>query len=226
MPKMLIVDDEVDYTRQLRSLLQEHGWTVEIANTGKDALQFLTNFQFDFVLLDWNLPEVTGLEICKRYRAAHGEAPVIFLTGRTSIDDKEAGFEAGGDDYLTKPFDVRELLMRVRALTQRPARRIESLAAQGVTLDPRLRTVHHLNESVQLSALETAILEFLLRNKNRFFSASELFEAVWEPDASASDETVRVRMRIIRQKLSKIKAEELVETVRGSGYVIRDQNPG
>jgi DNA-binding response OmpR family regulator len=226
VPKMLIVDDEVDYTRQLRSLLQEHGWTVEVANTGKDALQFLTNFRFDFVLLDWNLPEMTGLELCKRYRAADGEAPVLFLTGRSSIDDKEAGFEAGGDDYLTKPFEVRELLMRVKALSQRPSRRIKSLSAHGIMLDPRLRTAHHGDESVQLSALESAILEFLLKNKNRFFSASELFEAVWEPDASASDETVRVRMRIIRQKLSKIKGEDLVETVRGSGYVIRDQSSG
>ncbi|HEY9718065.1 MAG TPA: response regulator transcription factor, partial [Trichormus sp.] len=158
-------------------------------------------------------------------RESGGEAPIIFVTGRNTIDEKESGFEAGGDDYITKPFDVRELLARVRALGRRPGKYGKTeLSARGVVLDPDLRKVTSTAGSAQLSGLESAVVEFLLRNKNRFFSSAELFEAVWEPDADASDETVRVRMRIIRQKLTKIGAEDLIETVRGSGYVIRDEN--
>ncbi|HEY9789069.1 MAG TPA: response regulator transcription factor [Candidatus Obscuribacterales bacterium] len=222
---MLIVDDEPKYSDQMRDVLVRHGWTVEVASTGLDGLQLLNNFRFDLVLLDWNLPQMTGLEICRKYRAGGGQSPIIFVTGRDGIGDMESGFDAGGDDYVTKPFDVRELLARVKALNRRPGRQVESkLSAHGVNFDPKLRTVSRTAQSVQLSMLEGSILEYLLRNKNRFFSASELFEAVWEPTADGSDETVRVRMRIMRQKLAKIGAENLIETVRGSGYVIRDEN--
>jgi DNA-binding response OmpR family regulator len=225
LPKMLIVDDDVGFADKLRFVLQERGWSVELAASGFDAMQLLKNFRFDFILLDWSLPEMTGLEICRKYRESGGEAPVIFVTGRNTIDDKESGFEAGGDDYITKPFDVRELLARIRALGRRPGKYGKTnLSARGIILDPDLRQVTSTTGSAQLSGLESAVLEFLMRNKNRFFSSAELFEAVWEPDADALDETVRVRMRIIRQKLTKIGAEDLIETVRGSGYVIRDEN--
>ncbi len=223
MPKMLIVEDDVGFAKNLQSVLQDHGWKVELAATGQDASQLLSNFRFDFILLDWTLPEISGAELCRRYREAGGESPIIFVTGRHSTSDKEFALDAGGDDYITKPFDVRELLARIRAVGRRPGRMgQEKLSAHGVTLDPHMRTVSRTSDSVQLSALECSIVEFLLRNKNRFFSASDIFEAVWESDAESSDETVRVRMRIIRQKLAKIDCENLIETVRGSGYIIRD----
>jgi len=219
---MLIVEDDVDVAERLRCVLLEQGWTVEWAATGPDATQLLANFRFDFILLDWNLPEISGAELCRRYRAQGGESPIIFVTGKHSISDKEIAFDAGGDDYITKPFDVRELLARIRAIKRRPGRLAqEELSAHGVTFDPHLHTVNRGSDSVQLSALESSIVEFLLRNKNRFFSASDIFEAVWESDAESSDETVRVRMRIIRQKLAKLDCENLIETVRGSGYIIR-----
>jgi DNA-binding response OmpR family regulator len=226
VPKILIVDDEVKLAESLGSVLKDQGWTAELAHTGPDALQLLKNFQFDIILLDCGLPEMTGVEICQKYRLGGGESPIIFVTGRNAIEDKEAGFEAGGDDYITKPFDVRELLARIKAIRQRPGKRVQSqLSARGVVLDPQLRTVKKADnsgETVQLSALESSILEYLLRNKNCLFSSTQLFEAVWEPNADSTEETVRVRMRIIRQKLTKIGSEDLVETVRGSGYLIRD----
>jgi DNA-binding response OmpR family regulator len=226
VPKILIVDDEVDFAKELRATLEQQGWRVDLASTGADAMQFLTNFRFDFILLDWNLPEMTGVEICRKFRSSGGDAPIIFLTGRNTIDDKETGFDAGGDDYLTKPFNVRELLARINALKRRPGKYGQkTFSARGVTLDPDLRTVcRTTGSSVQLSTLESAILEFLLRHKNRLFSASELFEAVWDLDAEASEETVRVRISVIRQKLAKIGAGDLIETVRRNGYVIRDDS--
>src|SRR5215472_1462932 len=115
MGKLLLVDDDVNYTAKLKEAMAPLGWSVELAHNGRDALQHLDQFQYDFVLLDWNLPDIDGIEICKRYRAGGGTAHIIFLTGRDGIEDKLAGLDSGGDDYLTKPFDDRELLSRIRA---------------------------------------------------------------------------------------------------------------
>jgi DNA-binding response OmpR family regulator len=114
MPKLLLVEDDTDLSTHLSDLLESHGWQVEKADNGADGLMLLRNFKYDFALLDWNLPELSGIEICRKFRADGGDTPVIFLTSKGEIEDKECGLDAGGDDYLTKPFDVRELLARMR----------------------------------------------------------------------------------------------------------------
>jgi DNA-binding response OmpR family regulator len=222
---MLIVDDDINYLNTLQSLIEAQGWLVERASTAGDALQLMTNFEFDFILLDWNLPDSTGPDICRKYRGDGGETPIIFLTGRGEVADKEAGLDAGGDDYLTKPFDIRELLARIRTIQRRQSRFAgEKFKLHDIEFDPRLRLVSRNNETAQLSPIESSMLECLFRHPNTLYSSAKLFASVWPSETEASDETVRVHMRVIRRKLALLGCEDLIKTVRGSGYVI-ETNP-
>jgi DNA-binding response OmpR family regulator len=223
MDKLLIVEDEKAISQELKKFLEPHGWHVEVASTGSDGMQLLGNFQYDFVLLDWNLPDMSGVEICRRFRAQGGTTPIIFLTGRNTIDEKEEGLNAGGDDYMTKPYDVRELLARIRTVRRRP-RELASprLIAHGFELNPYLKTLVAPNGTAQLTALESHILEYLMRNRNRYFSSADLFEAIWPSDSDSSPDTVRVLITLLRRKLDQIGAKDLIKTVRRLGYIIDD----
>ncbi len=224
MQKLLLVDDDLDLSNHLSELLEPHGWNVERAKTGADGLHLLSNFKYDFILLDWNLPELTGLEICRRYRASGGETPIIFLTSRTAIDDKESGLDAGGDDYLTKPFEVRELLARIRAVQRRRGRALPGkLQIKGVTIDPQLRRVSYQNSEVQLSLKECSILEYLVQNADQYFTSPQLFEAIWPSQADSSEEAVRVHMKTLRGKLARIGCANLIRTVLGAGYIVESK---
>ena len=225
MDKLLIVEDDVEFAQSLKTALAAHGWTVDVAHTGADGLQFLSNFKFDFILLDWELPDTTGLEICKRFRSGNGIVPIIFVTGHDGIEDKEQGLDAGGDDYITKPFDVRELMARIRSIQRRPRtiQREQLSCKQGVSLDPQLRVATGAAKSVQLSLTESNILEFFLRNRNRFFSAAQVFEELWPSDTDSGVGTVKTSMGLLRRKLKQLDAEQLISTVPGSGYILRDE---
>jgi len=219
--KILIVDDDIEYSKTLCGLLEPHGWIAEAASTGHDATQLLENFSYDFILLDWNLPDMTGLAICKKYRASGGKSPIIFLTGRDGVEDKEAGLDAGGDDYLTKPFDVRELLARIRSVQRRQTLSVsQKFVLNGIEFDPKMRSLKAVGELVTLSPTESALLEFLFRHPNKLHSSARLFEAVWPSESDSSGETVRVHMRILRKKLSIVGGDAIIKTVRPSGYVI------
>ena len=178
MGKLLLVDDDVDYTTKLKEAMAPLGWSVEVAHSGNDALQHLNNFQYDFVLLDWNLPDIPGIEICKRFRAAGGTAHIIFLTGRGGMDDKLAGLDSGGDDYLTKPFDERELISRINAIQRRqtPGKRGKYLIGD-IEFDPQLRIISREDEQVTLSPIESGLLEHLCKNPDRYFPSAALFHA-------------------------------------------------
>jgi DNA-binding response OmpR family regulator len=221
MAKMLLVDDDTDFSGNLAELLKPHGWQVEAAANGSDAWHFLQNFKFDFILLDWTLPDMTGLELCKKLRAKGDQTPIIFLTGRHGVSDKESGLDSGGDDYITKPFDARELLARIRAVQRRRSHvTIGVLTVKDVELDPRLRRVVRNGKEVQLSPKESHILEYLFQNPNTYFTSSALFEAIWPSDADSSEESVRVHMKTLRRKLQKVECDDLVKTVLGAGYIV------
>ena len=223
MAKLLLVEDDFGLREELGVLLNSCGWLVEMATCAGDAEQLLNGFKFDMVLLDWNLPDSPGLALCSRVREAGIDVPMIFLTGRDSIEDKEAGFEAGADDYVVKPFDSRELLARMRTIQRRPRQLIQTpLAAKGISLNPYMRLVSAGDKTVHLSVMECALLEFFLRNRNRFFSAGELFAAVWPPSAEASDETVRSHVKFVRRKLALVGCEGIISTVKGAGYILKD----
>lgn len=223
MAKILLVEDDLELTERLREWFSEEKHVFEATGSGKDALQLLENYEYDVIILDWRLPDVSGIDILKRFRNRGGLTPVIFLTGRVELSDKESGLDAGADDYLVKPFHTRELSARIRSLLRRPTALLpDELSVKGVKLDPRRRTVKSGDTSAQLMPRECALLEYLMRHTNQTYSGKTLLTAVWPSDTEASEDTVRTCMKTLRRKLSKLGRDDLVKTVLGSGYIIEE----
>lgn len=228
MAKLLLIDDDPTLLELLNGVLAGEGWIVETASNGRDGLQLMQNFSFDLVLLDWQLPDINGLEILSTYRSKGGTIPIIFLTGKKDVDDKESGLDAGADDYLTKPFDVRELLARMRSVQRRSTQTFQAnLSANGVELNMKLRTLQltgsvasKSNNIVKLSTTEASILEFFFRHPDQLFSAAEVFDRVWPSETDAKADTLRVHLHVLRRKLSLAGLPELVKTIKGSGYIL------
>jgi DNA-binding response OmpR family regulator len=225
MDTVLIVEDEVHLCEEIAHILREAGWTTVLTHSSEEAAQVLASRPIDVMLLDWSLPGMSGVDFCKQLRREGNQIAIIFLTGRNGIDDIAQGLETGGDDYITKPFDVRELVARLRAVRRRPVSlRRESIIVRGVQFFPSVRAARMGSTEVQLTFMESSILEFFMRNPDTFFSAAQIFEQVWPADSNASsDETVRVHMRLLRTKLAQLGEEKLIITVRGSGYILRDK---
>lgn len=222
MPKLLLADDDKELVSALTKFLSEKGFVVESALSGRDALQLLENFTFEVIILDWQLGDMSGVEVCKRFRRQGGKTPVIMLTGLSDVENRVEGLNSGADDYLTKPFEVRELAARLGSLLRRPSLFMTSkLEAQGVTLEVETRIVSDGTQTVKLSPREAALLEFLLRHQNRDFSTAYIRDSVWPLDSEGSDDTVRTCMRTLRQKLAKIGKSDLIKTNLQSGYSIQ-----
>lgn len=221
MSKILIVEDDTELAESVRSYLLGHGFNLEICGHGGDAKQLLQSFGYDLIILDWTLPGVSGDQICRDYRAAGGQTPVIFLTGKGDIDSLETALDSGADDYITKPFNVRELYARIKTLLRRRTGAFSStLSIDNLELDPEKGIVTYKGQTVKLRAKETALLEFLMRNPNRVFSSQQLFDAVWPSDAEGSSDAVRTWMAYLRQKLAQVERADLVKTILGTGYTI------
>jgi len=219
MAKILIVEDELDLAEPIQESLERQHHVVEIVDNGPEALQCLKVYKYDLVILDWMLPGLSGKEIAAQYRSTGGITPIIMLTARSSIEDKEAGFDAGADDYLTKPFHLTELHARVRALLRRP----HSMAAKvleigGLSLDPIARKVTRNGEEIHLLPKEFSLLEFLMRHPNQVFSAEALIDRVWESDTLALPDTIRTHIKTLRKKIDAAGKPSLIVTVHGIGY--------
>lgn len=221
MAKILLVDDDVELAGRLKEWFHTQSHTLEVADCGEDALQMLASFDFDVIVLDWGLPGMTGLEVLRRYRKDGGETPILMLTGMNDINNKQDGLDSGADDYLTKPFDVRELAARVRSLLRRPKGLLPTeLKYEDVELLLETRTVKVGEASVHLMPKQAALLEYLMRHPNRAFGAKALLNAVWPSDSGVSEETVRTCMKTLRRQLATLGKEDLVKTLPGSGYII------
>lgn len=219
MAKILLVEDDKVTSSMVRDWLENDRFTVEEAHTGEDALSFLRAYQYDLVVLDWMLPETSGVDVLKAYRSAGGQSPVLMLTGQTQIESKEIGLDCGADDYLTKPFDMRELSARIRALLRRPASTIDSiLRCDDLELDTRRSQVRRGNKEIKLMPTEYALLEFLMRNQDRLFSSAELLERVWSSDSQATEIGVRTYITRLRKKIDVDGAPSLITNVHGMGY--------
>ncbi len=220
MPKILLVEDNVELCNYLEQWFRQENIDFETAQTGEAALDFLAKHKFELIILDWDLPGVSGIEICKRYRADGGNSPVLFLTGKGEIDSKEIGLDSGADDYLVKPFEVRELGARMRSLLRRPKQVLLDLTINGVSLDPKSRMVKTDAQTQKLMPKECALLEFLMRHPNKIHSTKDLLDAVWRSDSETSEDTARSCMRTLREKLKRLGREDLITTRLGSGYII------
>ncbi len=222
MAKILLVEDDAPLAASLKDCFAAEGHLLEIAATGEDALQLFENFQYELLLLDWTLPGITGLEVCKLYRKSGGLANIIFLTGRGDIAHKEDALHHGADDYITKPFNTRELSARVRSVLRRPYSLLPNqLKVNNLVLDLKRDTISMGDGAEQhLTNREAALLAFFMKNTNRVFSPKELTRLIWPVDNDITAETVRSSMRNLRTKISAITNDTVIQTISKSGYLL------
>jgi DNA-binding response OmpR family regulator len=224
--RILVVEDEAKLARLISRVLKEEGYAVEMEANGRQALVRALAEQFDLVIVDWMLPEVSGVQLVKRLRAAEVGTPAIMLTARDQIEDRVEGLDAGADDYLSKPFAFPELLARVRALTRRPwgaEKEGAVLEAGDVTLDPVRHVVRHGGETVDLTAKEFALLATLLQRPGQVFTRSVLLDTVWGGSPEVYANVVDLYVSYLRKKLDRDGGVSHIRTVRGVGYTFEPQ---
>lgn len=220
MPKILLIEDDPVACNMIQAWLESDHFTVDLAQKGKDGLALLFLYQYDVVILDLALPDLDGIDLLKELRNRSKETKVLILTGRRDIDDKEIGFAAGADDYLTKPFEARELSMRLKALMRRPSDYFGDVLVSGdLKLEIGTLKATYKGEDLSLSPREFALLEFLMRNPDRVFSQEALIDHIWKYDADVSEGAVRTAMVRLRKKISQDGTRySPIETVYGGGY--------
>lgn len=220
MSKILVVEDDTTLCKFICEWLAHDHHLVEVVNTGDEGQSRLKAYFYDLIILDIELPNVTGLEILKDFRAAGGQTPVLILTGRKKIEDKLIGFDSGADDYLTKPFHGHELLARLRALLRRASGLFaeDVLKFGDIELDPTNYRVTKGGEEVRLRPKEFALLEFLMRNPNRVFQGEALLNRVWVTDSEATIDALTTCIRRLRQKIDEEGKPSIIRTVHGVGY--------
>ncbi|WP_192029118.1 response regulator transcription factor [Candidatus Frankia nodulisporulans] len=230
--RVLVVDDETTLAELLSMALRYEGWEVRSAGDGRTALRLAREFRPDAVVLDIMLPDMDGLEVLRRLRAESPDVPVLFLTARDAVEDRVAGLTAGGDDYVTKPFSLEELVARLRGLMRRAARNTE--AAQGarlvvgdLTMDEESREVDRGGVPVHLTATEFELLRFFMRNPRRVLSKAQILDRVWNYDFGGQANVVELYVSYLRKKIDAGRPP-MIHTMRGAGYVLRpaDQAQG
>src|SRR5271155_759387 len=222
--RVLVVDDEPSLAELLASVLRYEGWTVKTAGDGSSAVRTAREFKPDAVVLDVMLPDFSGFEVLRRLRAELPHVCVLFLTARDAVEDRVAGITAGGDDYVTKPFSLEEVLARLRGLLRRAnlARtQTEGLLAVGdLTMDEDAREVRRDGELIELTATEFELLRFLMRNPRRVLSKAQILDRVWNYDFGGQAHVVELYISYLRKKIDAGRAP-LIHTVRGVGYVLK-----
>lgn len=219
MAKILIVEDEEAVATLLSTVLSAERHLVEVISDGDEALMVLRNSGFDVVILDLTLPHLDGMEVCRQYRAGGGDVPILMLTARGDVDDRATGLDAGADDYLVKPFHLKELSARIRALLRRSAvKRADIITSGRLELDLRTRRVHWCGHRLSLVPKEFEILSFLVRHEGEAYSAEQILQRVWPSDADVLPVTIRTHIKNIRRKAAEFGDAELIHHIPGVGY--------
>lgn len=223
--KILVVDDEVRIARAIKQGLEQEGYAVDMVHDGEDGYNTARADEYDAIVLDVMMPEMNGFEVARKLRADGDKTPILMLTAKDRSRDIVEGLDSGADDYLAKPFSFDVLTARLRALLRRPQDAITNILSAGdVTMDLLQRRVTRMGQDVTLSSKEFAILEYLMRNKNRILSKNNIMTHVWDFDADILPNNVEVFINYLRGKIDKpfSKSKPLIQTVRGFGYVIKD----
>jgi two-component system OmpR family response regulator len=222
--RVLVVDDEENLTELLRMALRYEGWDVRSAGTGMAAVRAAREFQPDAVALDMMLPDFDGMEVLRRMRADNPNVPVLFLTARDAVEDRVAGLTAGGDDYVTKPFSLEEVVARLRALMRRTAIMNEGsdsvLAVGDLTLDEDSHEVTRAGHQISLTATEFELLRYLMRNPKRVLSKAQILDRVWNYDFGGQANVVELYISYLRKKID-VGRDPMIHTMRGVGYVLK-----
>lgn len=221
---ILIVEDEIKVASFIKKGLKTQGWESEIAHEGQEAIQTFSQNTFDLVILDIGLPDMSGLDVCKLLREKNSQVPILMLTALGSLSDKLSGFEVGTDDYLVKPFDFMELLVRVKALLKRSANanlETSTLNMADLELDLNLKVARRGGNNIELTAREYLLLEFLMRNHGRVCSKVDIADKVWDINFDRGTNYVEVYINYLRNKIDKPFETKLIHTVVGMGYTMK-----
>jgi len=222
--RVLVVDDEVNIAELISMALRYEGWDITTAHTGSKAVREAKDHHPDAIVLDVMLPDIDGLEVLRRIRSTQPDVPVLFLTARDAVEDRVAGLTAGGDDYVTKPFSIEELVARLRGLMRRAgARRVEEsnvLTVGDLELDEDSHEVRRGSEEIVLTATEFELLRFLMRNPRRVMSKAQILDRVWNYDFGGQANVVELYISYLRKKIDHGRAP-MIHTMRGAGYVLK-----
>lgn len=227
-PRLLIVDDDPELRVFLRTELEIEGYASTEAASGKQALGLIRAESWDLLLLDWTLPDFSGVEICRRLRGSDDQTPVLMLTARDDVRERVEALDAGADDYLTKPFSIEELLARVRARLRSASKASsepETLQLADLQLTTASREVSRGAESISLTGREFELLHLLLRQPNQVHSRQEILNAVWGEQWVGDDNVLDVYIRALRRKLEREGRPTLIQTVRGVGFMLKESLP-
>lgn len=222
--RALVVDDEATLAELLSTALRYEGWQVEHALTGQSAIKQAKALEPDVILLDVMLPDLSGLEVLRRIRATHPHVPVLFLTAKDAVEDRIAGLTAGGDDYVTKPFSLEEVVARLRALLRRAgavSEREEAVLVVGdLRMDEDAHEVSRGGDDIRLTATEFELLRYFMRNPKRVLSKAQILDRVWQYDFGGQANIVELYVSYLRRKIDKGR-EPMLHTLRGVGYVLK-----
>jgi len=221
--RILLVEDDLNLAQFIRKGLKEEQYAVDFAADGQQGLELALLNPYDLLILDIMLPKLDGLTICRRVRAKGNATPVLLLTARNTVEDKVSGFDTGADQFLTKPFAFAELLARVRALLRRGGpQQLIHLKAADLELDPASHRVWRAGQEITLTNKEYALLEFLLRNKNRVLTRTAIIEHVWDISYDPMTNIVDAHIKALRAKVDRDFSPPLIATVRGAGYMLEE----
>ncbi|MBE1555261.1 response regulator transcription factor [Sporosarcina limicola] len=229
--RILIIEDEENIARVLQLELEFEGYETGVAHTGSDGLISYREQAWDLVLLDLMLPGVSGLDVLRRIRATEVETPVILLTAKSDVEDKVAGLDLGANDYVTKPFEIEELLARIRSALRFSKGKVASLEEDdylhkfaGLSMHEQTREVKRDGRTIELTPREYDLMLHLLKHPNQVLSREQLLDAVWGYDYYGDTNVVDVYIRYIRKKIDQGEKRTLIQTVRGVGYVLKEQS--
>jgi DNA-binding response OmpR family regulator len=225
MAKILLVDDDDSLLALVAEALEREGHNVELCYTRQQATDLLAGSSFDVLVLDVGLPDGSGFDICSDYRASGGLASILMLTGKTAVRDKEQGLDLGADDYLTKPFSLRELAARLRALLRRPPTINRQLVEIGaLAVDMTDRRIFKNGQEVHLQPLDYSLLEYFLKHPNTVLSQEVILRSVWKSYTESGVEALRASVKRIRKEIDLADQDSVIETVHKVGYVFRPRN--
>ncbi|MBD1910783.1 MULTISPECIES: two-component system response regulator RppA [unclassified Leptolyngbya] len=222
--RILLVDDEAELTDPLSRILQREGYVVDVVHEGTTGSQLAEENGYALLILDWMLPGMSGLEICQQLRQRGDRTPVLFLTAKDTVDDRVLGLDAGADDYIVKPFELRELLARVRALLRRPPTLEPSvpvdarLRVEDLELDVDNQLAYRAGRSIELSDKESSLLAYFMRHPNQLLTHDQISEYLWQPEEKPSSNALAAQIRLLRRKIEAAGEPPLIHTVYGKGY--------
>ncbi|MBZ4219983.1 MAG: response regulator transcription factor [Chlorobium sp.] len=220
--RLLIIEDEPGIAGFLKDGLEEEYFAVDIAYDGKSGLDMALINEYDLLIVDWMIPAMSGIEVCRQVRKAGSTVPILFLTAKDTLEDVVFGLDAGANDYIKKPFEFEELLARIRVQLRDKSRSDDALSAGSLSINPVTHQVFSGSTEITLTPKEFALLEYLVRNKDRVCTRSRIIEHVWDIHFDSDTSVIDVYITFLRRKLEAAGCGNIIQTIRGVGYIVRE----